>query len=746
MAKKKTPYSKWYRKIRKNKQEKRQAQEAAILKQLDAENSRIERENAKRQKEYNALKTERQNAYAKRKVNKVSSEQGLERDFKLGDDLDDLFVKEKQISTAKINETRKEERKRLKELAKIEKQKKKALAAVVKNESEYMKNQSTIADEDEQARINADFAILNAMRASEDESVKALRNRERIRNKENKTQYKENREIRKEEAKLREIEYEKNERIRKEERRNQEKIEERRRKATGYTTKRRVQDKLRRFFKIYSFQNLKDTVNTYGYSYSFNEFIKQAIAIVAVVTIIAWYSSLRGAYLGFVIVAAVLSVPWLLYSWFNQMFANKKFEMVQTYLSNILPIFMQKPKIRYALAEVEDMEQGQMQSAIHHAIDYIDTSINDGDIMKTALSFIETEFPNSRIKAVHKLLLDVESGNSKDYTDICENMYTDVEAWIRRVYGFQKELKSRRNSLIILCGFSLVLNTVFTVMYSSSEIFDGFTDRALYQWSTMIFILLTLITIALILTQMHGSWLVYDSSEKQEEENTRAYEYIHNNEPTMKKKDAIPAIAFAIIGAFMILIMQRPREGACVLLISAIFFSRGKMVWNAKYRKVSKTLMLEFPVWLRGVALNLHEMTVVNAIQESQKSCSYCMSKEIDKFFEIYNENPTSIRAFNEFLQEYKIEDVQASMKVLFTIQSMSGDEIQKQVAMIINRNQELLTKTETIRNQDALGMAELLGYAPMVLLTVQLLVSMLLMFMHIMEYMDNIMTTGLSG
>ena len=139
-------------------------------------------------------------------------------------------------------------------------------------------------------------------------------------------------------------------------------------------------------------------------------------------------------------------------------------------------------------------------------------------------------------------------------------------------------------------------------------------------------------------------------------------------------------------------------------------------------------------------------MTVVNAIKESQKTCSYCMSKEIDKFFEIYNENPTSIRAFNEFLAEYKIEDVQATMKVLFTVQSMSAEEIQNQVSMLITRNQELLTKTETIQNQDSLGYAEMLGYAPMILLTAQLLVSMVLMFLHIMDYMDMIMATGMQN
>lgn len=317
-----------------------------------------------------------------------------------------------------------------------------------------------------------------------------------------------------------------------------------------------MKEKMRRFSRIYSFQNLKDTINTYGYSYDFKDFAKTTAAIVLGVSIIAYYSKLRGGYLFAIIAATILSIPFLTYSWFNQQYAGKKFEMVQSYVSNILPIFMQKPKIRYALQEVMDMSDGQMKNAIQHAIDYIDTASSDEDVMKTGLSFIETEFPNSRIKAVHKLLLDIESGNSKDYTDICENMYTDVEAWIRRVYSFQKELKSRRSSLIILCVFSMVLNLVFTAMYGSNEIFDGFTDRALYQWSTMLFIGLTLITIALIMTKMHGSWLVYDSDEKEEIENIRAYTYINMNTDKPKKQDIMVGILLAITGLILVFVMN----------------------------------------------------------------------------------------------------------------------------------------------------------------------------------------------
>ena len=61
-------------------------------------------------------------------------------------------------------------------------------------------------------------------------------------------------------------------------------------------------------------------------------------------------------------------------------------------------------------------------------------------------------------------------------------------------------------------------------------------------------------------------------------------------------------------------------------------------------------------------------MTVIVAMEKSMSNCSYVMKCELEKFFEQYTENPTSIKAFNNFLGEYQLEDVQSSMKVLYTI------------------------------------------------------------------------------
>lgn len=728
-------YSVWFNLILKNKDAKDEKRHNEEMEKLRQEHLRLQRENELREERLRSVEADRREIRAKRSL--LRQQEGIEK-----------IERNSNIELTKAQKERLKDEKtiaklRAKKLAEEEKEYAKIYNDRVQTDLDNYEDTAKTIETSNKAMTKNFIKVLKAQRKEEKKNVRILDAKERTRSRQLNEELKQQEKLKAKELEIQEAEYKRREKLRKEQAEMARKAEALRRKRTGETFWWRLEKKLRHFAKIYSFRNLRDTVNTYGYSYSFNEFSKQSIAIVLVVTTIAYISKVRGTYLIFLIIASMLSVPWLLYSWFNQMFNNKKFEMVQSYLSNILPIFMQKPKIRYSLGEVRDMANGQMQSAIDHAIDYIDTSSEDEDMMKTALSFIEAEFPNSRICSVHKLLLDIEEGNSEDYTPICENMYTDVEAWIRRVYSFQKDLKNRRTSLVILCLFSLLMNCMFTYMYSTSEIFDGFTERGLYQACTSIFIFLVLLVAALIMTQLHGSWLINDSSEKEEQENTDAYMYIHSHRPKVKKQDIFCAIFLVLAG--IILVLGYKNKMAVVLFPFAFIFAfRTKISWNSKKNRVKKALMLEFPVWLRGVALNLHDMTVINAIRASKETSSYAMSQEIDKFFKIYDENPTSIRAFNEFLAEYQIEDVQATMKILFTVQSMSEKEIQNQTVMLINRNQELLTKTETIKNKDSLGYAEMLGYAPMILLTVQLLVSMVLMFMHIMEYMNNILADGM--
>ena len=495
--------------------------------------------------------------------------------------------------------------------------------------------------------------------------------------------------------------------------------------------------------RLSSFKGLKDTINRYGYDYSFKEFVGQAAFVIIGSTFIAWFSQLRGIYLGAIIGISILAVPFIISAWFAQKHQSQRFEMLQAYLSNILPIFMQKPKVLFALREVLDLTSGDMEKAISRAIEYIETDTEDESVLENGLKIIEREFPNARVKAVHKLLLSVEGGNSEDYHAICENMYLDIEAWIRRVYNFQSDLKDRRFKLLILCVFSLALNSVFIYMYSSNEIFDGFTDMTGYQISTFLFIFFILLTALLVVVKLHGAWLIDDAGMKDEEQLKKDYEAAHTL--TGKPKPAhFVMLGLMLLAAAYFLFFDKEHATYSILCVGLgfVFFTQPSRTLNMKKNKIKKTLMLEFPIWLRDVALNLNNLTVINAIEQSKIIASYPMQCEIDKFLQRYEEEPNSIKPYNEFLSEYNLEDVQSTMKVLYTIQSMGQKEIKDQISLLINRNQELLNKTEAVANEDSLGGVEALGYAPMILVSLQMMISMALLFSHVMNYLNSMLDT----
>ena len=192
----------------------------------------------------------------------------------------------------------------------------------------------------------------------------------------------------------------------------------------------------------YNIRKLKSNINKYGYKYSTKDFILQSLGALAFIFIFAYLSKLEYRYVMFLVLIGLLLIPLILGAWFKQLYNIKRFSYLSEYLSNIIPIFIQKTKIRYALGEILGIVDGQMKESVSKAINYLDNTTNDKDLSKNALKIIEDDFPNSRLKSVHKLLLNVEDNNSTNFRDIATDLYEDIEKWIKRVFSFQKDLKN----------------------------------------------------------------------------------------------------------------------------------------------------------------------------------------------------------------------------------------------------------------------------------------------------------------
>jgi len=448
---------------------------------------------------------------------------------------------------------------------------------------------------------------------------------------------------------------------------------------------------------------------------------------------VAYFSKLRLELMIGLALIALMLVPIVVNAFFKEAVNIKKFEMLTDYLGNIIPIFTQKTKIRFTLNELYDLTNGSMKETIAKALSYLDNTTDDSDMNRNALAIIEREFPNSRVKSVHNLLLSIETATSNSYKEVCQNMYDDIEGWIKRVYTFEKDLRNRRTKLLILCLATLVMNCVFVSLYISNDYFIGFTDSLVYQISSFLFILIILITIVSILTKLHGEWLINDIDVRDEEQLKKDYLLYQNGIPKLKPLEIVVLVSSSIT-TVVCLYFGNLLNGTLALFMVILMATFPTTKYKKAHRHLQKCLTIEFPVWLREISLTLNSLTVLNAIEFSVNQVSYPMRKELKKFLEEAKSNPVSIKPYSNFLIDYDLEDARSSMKVLYAVNNVGKDDIKNRISNLIYRNQEMLAKAETIRNNDSIAGIEALGYIPTIIFSIQMMVSMFTMFTYMMS------------
>lgn len=465
-------------------------------------------------------------------------------------------------------------------------------------------------------------------------------------------------------------------------------------------------------------------------------YVLESLGILLGIIAIAYGSYLSFEYLLALIVLAIAIIPFVIKAWIKQKASFSKFEHLCNYLTNVIPIFIQKTKIRFALGELYEICDDEVKKAIGEAIEYIDSTKDDPELLKNGLKKIENKFNNSRVESVHKFLLSVENTNSTTYKDIADNLAKDIDSWIKRTYNFQKDLKDRRIKIILLCLLTLIMNVMFVIVYVSNEYFAGFVDNPFYQISTFVFILFVLEVVAIVVVKLNGEWLISDIKNRNEQKTIEKYRDYKKGKQKIKPLDIVLSIITFLGGIYFFIIDYRPAAYALGLI--AVFILLQKTIkYHSLKRFIAKQITIEFPMWLREVSLSLGSLTVLNAINNSLNSSSYAFRRETRNFLTEANNNPTSIKPYNDFLSEYEIDGVKASMRILYAVNGVSKNEMKDRVAKLIDRNEELLAKSENIRNYDSIGGVETIGYLPTVIFSLHTMASMVIMFIYMLQVLE---------
>ena len=158
------------------------------------------------------------------------------------------------------------------------------------------------------------------------------------------------------------------------------------------------------------------------------------------------------------------------------------------------------------------------------------------------------------------------------------------------------------------------------------------------------------------------------------------------------------------------------------------------MMYNMRFKAIKEKIEIQFPRWLMNVALYVQSNSVQVALYKSIPTAPLVLQPELIKLNNAIRDNPTSIDPYLNFMSQFDLPDITASMKMFYSIASGTGSDVQQQVNEIIERNNTLLDKTEKINNDNNLAKMYAMFLLPQLTGGGKILIDMVLFFMIFMN------------
>lgn len=494
------------------------------------------------------------------------------------------------------------------------------------------------------------------------------------------------------------------------------------------------------YLKLINFKNLNSRIEAYGFSYSFSRYISNIIILIAAVIASSFLFKLETSYIPFLILFGICMLPIIILAQIQFMNNSFKFEQINTYLQEMIIAFKTRPKILLSLFEVKDMFETGIEDQITDAIEYIQYADIDDDGTNTyehGLKIIEDKYHCSRIKSLHNLMLTCEKENSKNYDGAINDLYDDIQAWKSRVYDYQITLNNTRTQFNIVLLLTIGVSSVMINILPNT--LTDFVSSGVYQVSTCIMLCIFLGMFCFVQTKLTGHWLVDDMDGDDYNILKDVYYVETYDEEKARKKSFMNAAVASAVPLFGYFIFHNNTMTFIGILIMLYFLTKERLTYKSKKKAVENEIRKQFPAWLRDISLNVYNLVVTRAIRQSVDTCPLVLKYYIEKLVQETEEDPVTIRPYNNFLQEYYITDITSSMKSLYVIKSQNSNEGARLISDLIQRNQEMMANAEKIRNENQLSAFNMLGTIPMVVGALKMMVDMGLMMLHFMDKVGNI-------
>lgn len=475
--------------------------------------------------------------------------------------------------------------------------------------------------------------------------------------------------------------------------------------------------------------NLIAEIERFGYKVSVKSLVGTFAMMVAGCFAAGYLFKLKPIGYIAVCVVAVLCTFNIIYQSYKARYEQKRFSDVSIYLERMTYYFSSGITILDALVLILKLfPDGDMHNVLEKAINIIKTE-NVANVDKAALDEIEKVYPVTRIRTLHKFMLQVQSegGNTELGKEILLN---DRKNWVDRTMELQTGKKNFRKDTVIVQAIVTFMSLCVLYIPLYIKQFDIDISRyPLVQITSVILLCANLVIYTHINGFMSRNWLD-EKKDKTDEECKKIYDNYFNNN---KQRDIlIAAICSAVTIIVSIVVFTKVRSPFvfAVTAVLILFFVKSPELGKKEVKKqIQRMIEMYYPSWLLQVSLYLTTENVPVAMTKSYEDAPGIIKPALYKMLKELDANPASVEPYNNFLSEFDVKEVDESMTALYSLAQSEGGDIEAEFSNLIKRNNELTNKAEKLKNEDKLFMMQLNMYLPSAVCCTKMLGDLFIFF-----------------
>ncbi|NLY63261.1 MAG: hypothetical protein GX074_05335 [Erysipelothrix sp.] len=162
-----------------------------------------------------------------------------------------------------------------------------------------------------------------------------------------------------------------------------------------------------------------------------------------------------------------------------------------------------------------------------------------------------------------------------------------------------------------------------------------------------------------------------------------------------------------------------------IIFLSIYEYMRPYLSLKNAYKQRIAELRFQFPIWLRQVQILLYNNNVLNAMDLSLVDAPKVMALDLVILLDSLKTNPNDIGAFSSFMSNYKIQEIERAMKLLYRSYVVDQKDANLQLERMIASTTKWMRDERLERNTNYLSKFEWVGIIPLFGVTIIFLVMM---------------------